>query len=58
MQLIKWYASDLIMKEYYLDPTNTALTVRDDWLYSGDLAKIDDEGFVFFFFRGEMGLDE
>ena len=39
--------SDLIMKEYYLDPTNTALTVRDDWLYSGDLAKIDDEGFVF-----------
>jgi len=39
--------SDLIMKEYYLDPINTAKTVKNGWLHSGDLAKIDQEGFVF-----------
>ena len=39
--------SDLIMKEYYLDPINTANTVKNGWLHSGDFAKIDEEGFVF-----------
>ena len=39
--------SDLIMKEYYLDPANTDATVKNGWLHSGDLATIDEEGFVF-----------
>ena len=39
--------SELIMKEYYLDAANTSSTIRNDWLHSGDLATIDEEGFVF-----------
>ena len=39
--------SELIMKEYYLDPSNTSSTIKNGWLHSGDLATIDEEGFVF-----------
>ena len=39
--------SELIMKEYYLDPANTSSTIKNGWLHSGDLATIDEEGFVF-----------
>jgi long-chain acyl-CoA synthetase len=39
--------SELIMKEYYLDPANTSATIKNGWLHSGDLATIDKEGFVF-----------
>jgi acyl-CoA synthetase (AMP-forming)/AMP-acid ligase II len=36
-----------IMKEYWNRAEATAETIRDGWLYSGDLATIDKEGFVF-----------
>ncbi|NRA01524.1 MAG: long-chain-fatty-acid--CoA ligase [Myxococcales bacterium] len=36
-----------IMKEYWNRPAETADTIRDGWLYSGDLASIDKEGFVY-----------
>ena len=36
-----------IMKEYWNRPEATAETLRDGWLYSGDLATIDAEGFVY-----------
>jgi O-succinylbenzoate-CoA ligase len=36
-----------IMREYWNRPEATAETIRDGWLYSGDVAVIDDEGFIF-----------
>jgi acyl-CoA synthetase (AMP-forming)/AMP-acid ligase II len=35
-----------IMKEYYKKPEETAKTIKDGWLYTGDLATIDDEGYI------------
>jgi len=35
------------MKEYYKNPEKTAEAVRDGWLYTGDMARRDDEGFIY-----------
>ncbi|MFH1626062.1 MAG: long-chain fatty acid--CoA ligase [Pseudomonadota bacterium] len=32
---------------YWNLPTETAQTMRDGWLYTGDLARVDDEGYVY-----------
>jgi acyl-CoA synthetase (AMP-forming)/AMP-acid ligase II len=37
-----------LMKEYAFNPEMTAKTIKDGWLYTGDLAYMDDEGFIFF----------
>ena len=37
----------VIMREYWNNPRASEEAVRDDWLYTGDLARVDDEGYFF-----------
>lgn len=36
-----------VMQGYWNNPDATAATVKDGWLYSGDVATVDQEGFVY-----------
>lgn len=36
-----------VMREYWKNPQATAETVRDGWLYSEDLGKLDEEGYLY-----------
>ncbi len=36
-----------VMKGYHNMPTETANTLRDGWLYSGDIARMDEKGFFY-----------
>lgn len=37
----------IVMKEYYNDPEATKDVIKDGWLYSGDLGKLDEDGFIY-----------
>jgi len=37
-----------IMKEYAFNPEMTAKTIKDGWLYTGDIAYMDEEGYIYF----------
>jgi len=37
----------LIMKEYWNNPEETANQLRDGWLYTGDIATVDEDGYMF-----------
>ena len=38
--------SNTVMDGYYKDPDATAETIRDGWLHTGDMAVVDEEGYV------------
>ena len=38
--------SDLVMEGYWKQPEETARVIRDGWFWTGDLATIDEEGYV------------
>src|SRR5215467_154087 len=42
-----WPVIDLL-KGYFKNPQATAETIRDGWLYSGDHARMDEDGYFFF----------
>ena len=35
-----------VMTCYYKDPEATAETIRDGWLFTGDMARVDEDGFI------------
>jgi long-chain acyl-CoA synthetase len=41
------YKGSSVMLGYYEDPEETAKTLKDGWLYSGDYGYVDDDGFVY-----------
>jgi acyl-CoA synthetase (AMP-forming)/AMP-acid ligase II len=36
-----------VMKEYYKDPGQTSAAIRAGWLHTGDLVRVDSDGFLF-----------
>ncbi len=41
------FRGPVVMKGYYKNPEATEEAIRDGWLYSGDIAKVDDEGYIY-----------
>ena len=41
------FRGPVVMKGYYKDPEATKEVIKDGWLYSGDMAKVDDEGYIY-----------
>lgn len=37
---------DVVMAGYWKQPEETVRAIRDDWFYTGDLATIDEEGYI------------
>lgn len=37
----------IMMREYWQDPVQTAQTIRNGWLSTGDLARVDEDGYFF-----------
>jgi acyl-CoA synthetase (AMP-forming)/AMP-acid ligase II len=38
---------DNIMLGYYRDPVSTGITLKDGWLHTGDLATVDQDGYIY-----------
>ena len=46
-ELILFGSGQGVMKCYYKDPIATAAGIKDGWLYTGDMAREDEDGFIF-----------
>ncbi|MCL6574168.1 MAG: AMP-binding protein, partial [Bacillus sp. (in: Bacteria)] len=42
----------VVMREYWNQPEATAETIREGWMHTGDLARVDEEGY--FWFQGRI----
>jgi long-chain acyl-CoA synthetase len=42
-----WYKGPIVVRGYWNKPEATAETFIDGWIKTGDLAKMDDEGFIY-----------
>ncbi len=42
------YRSPHIMTEYYKDPERTAQAFEGGWFHSGDMVRIDEDGYIYF----------
>jgi len=38
---------DNVMMGYFEDPVATSEVIKDDWLYTGDMATVDEDGYIF-----------
>ena len=47
-QIAGWRHDPVVMLEYWRNPEATALKYAGDWLLTGDLGSIDQQGYVFF----------
>lgn len=47
-RIVAWRHNPLVMKEYWKNPEGTEAKFHGDWLISGDLGRMDDDGYVFF----------
>jgi long-chain acyl-CoA synthetase len=41
------FSGPMLIRGYWNKPEATAETIKDGWLYSGDIGRIDDEGFLY-----------
>ncbi len=51
--VVRGVPGDSLMKGYFKNPEATASTIRDGWLWSGDNARQDEEGFFYFVDRAK-----
>ncbi|MGE0425331.1 MAG: AMP-binding protein [Reyranellaceae bacterium] len=47
-QIAGWRHDPVVMLEYWRNPEGTAKKYAGDWLLTGDLGRMDDQGYVFF----------